>query len=668
MGFPRPISSRSAGAELTTSAPGTGAGQEAVADSPALARPDIGTADRGSVADQEEAADANVAGDARPALAATQPIRPMSSIAEQLAEASAAAPASGSAASASGGRGGNASGVERQRRDGAFGFLQKRGYEYVKKIGEGAYGKALLTKDASGVSLVCKMVDVSKASSKEAQDSLRECHVLAKLKHPHIVQHRTSFQEGGWICLVMEYCDGGDLSGLIRRARQRQKPFSESEVLRLFTQAASALEYLHMNGILHRDLKPHNLFLTKGGHLKLGDFGIAKVLDCTMACAHTQVGTPAYLCPEVIQDRPYGRPADIWALGCILYEMCALERPFDCPSLIQLAQKVLKAKSPALPSAYSDFLRQLCDEMLSKAPEKRPSSAQILEHPQVADTRSAQLEEAGSSATLLPLLRLQPGEDAAASSRRAFTTALTKTIGSALASRTEGNTICASAPMCVEEEESMRRFYLDHVESDPDAIFSELALPLKEALMQTEGGQELLAGPARSVTISAGDAAAVDIDKEMFSVGRKPFCEVRFRQDNTSVSRVHLWIFNFPGGIVVVDGWSCSGAAMTCREREAQELQKSRPGKRRSFIVFHGEAATLDIGREKLAFSPKLCAVCLVRPRAVHLNCGHKVLCKECVGQSQLVECPVCRAPIDRFSARDTHRACVGHTYDPTAN
>jgi len=203
-------------------------------------------------------------------------------------------------------------------------LLLKHGYSGVKKIGEGSFGVAVLVQDTDGSRSVCKSVKVGSASMEDLLTAKKEARLLANLAHPNIVRYRTSFLDLGWFCIVMDFCDGGSLEEKISRAAKGSKPLPEDQIIRWFTQAMLALEYLHVKGILHRDLKPSNLFLTKAGDLVVGDFGLSKVLDCTVACAKTLVGTPYYLSPEVIQDKPYFWPSDIWSMGCILYEMRAV--------------------------------------------------------------------------------------------------------------------------------------------------------------------------------------------------------------------------------------------------------------------------------------------------------------------------------------------------------
>ncbi|CAK0890268.1 unnamed protein product [Prorocentrum cordatum] len=273
-------------------------------------------------------------------------------------------------------------------------ILKKRGYTEVRKIGEGSFGKAILVHAKESMKLVCKVVDVSKASVKETKAAMQEGQVLASLKHPYIVRYRENFTEAGWFCILMDYCEGGDLTRQIEHARKRREGLAEVQILRWFTQAVLALKYIHDKHILHRDLKPSNFFLSKSGSLKMGDFGIAKVLSCTMACAQTQIGTPYYLSPEVCQEKPYAWPADIWSLGCILYEMCALKVPFNASNISGLVQKICRGPTPTVPPKYSDFIRQLCSEMLSRSPSSRPSSDEVLKRSAIQTIVRQMLQEA----------------------------------------------------------------------------------------------------------------------------------------------------------------------------------------------------------------------------------------------------------------------------------
>merc|ERR1719352_740558 len=212
------------------------------------------------------------------------------------------------------------------------------------------------------------MIDISRATKTEREDALKESRVLSQLRHPYIVRYRENFLEDGWLCIVMDYCEGGDLSDRIKRMKSQRKTFPEEQVLRWFTQSILALKYIHDLHILHRDLKSGNFFLSKSGNIKMGDFGIAKVLECTAACAQTQIGTPYYLSPEICHGKSYAWGSDIWSMGCILYEMCALKVPFEAADLKSLITKITRGPTPEIPSQFSDNVRDLCNELLSRDP------------------------------------------------------------------------------------------------------------------------------------------------------------------------------------------------------------------------------------------------------------------------------------------------------------
>ena len=119
--------------------------------------------------------------------------------------------------------------------------------------------------------------------------------------------------------------------------------------------------------------------MTQNDQIKIGDFGIARVLQHTYDCAQTAIGTPYYLSPEICQEKPYNQKSDIWSLGCILYEMVTLRHAFDANSMKGLVLKILRGSYPAIPSTYSQDLKDLVADMLIKDPKQRPSMRKILE-------------------------------------------------------------------------------------------------------------------------------------------------------------------------------------------------------------------------------------------------------------------------------------------------
>ncbi|XP_010833966.1 PREDICTED: serine/threonine-protein kinase Nek5-like isoform X4 [Bison bison bison] len=254
-------------------------------------------------------------------------------------------------------------------------------YDMIKAIGEGAFGKAYLAQRKSDSEhCVIKEINFEKMPIQEKEASKKEVILLAKMKHPNIVTFFNSFQENNRLFIVMEYCDGGDLMKRIRR--QRGVLFSEDQILSWFVQISLGLKHIHDRKVLHRDIKTQNIFLSKNGMVaKLGDFGIARVLNNTMELARTCVGTPYYLSPEICQNKPYNNKTDIWSLGCVLYELCTLRHPFEGNNLQQLVLKICQAHVPPISPRFSRDLQFLLSQLFEVSPRDRPSINSILKRP-----------------------------------------------------------------------------------------------------------------------------------------------------------------------------------------------------------------------------------------------------------------------------------------------
>jgi NIMA (never in mitosis gene a)-related kinase len=141
------------------------------------------------------------------------------------------------------------------------------------------------------------------------------------------------------------------------------------------------MKHIHDRKIIHRDLKGQNVFLTKKGIIQIGDFGIAKVLAATMAKAKTCVGTPYYLSPEIVQSQPYTLSTDVWSMGVMLYELCALRPPFDASSLHLLSMKIVRGVYNPAPIQFSSGMHALIKACLDINPSRRPTVNQILKMP-----------------------------------------------------------------------------------------------------------------------------------------------------------------------------------------------------------------------------------------------------------------------------------------------
>ncbi|NWZ44246.1 NEK5 kinase, partial [Brachypodius atriceps] len=254
-------------------------------------------------------------------------------------------------------------------------------YEIIKQIGEGSFGKIFLAKGKmDNEPCVIKEINLTKMPVKEKEASEKEVVLLAKMKHANIVTFYASLQEKNKLYIVMEYCDGGDLMKRINM--QHGVLFDEDQILSWFVQISLGLKHIHDKKILHRDVKTQNVFLSNNGKVaKLGDFGIARQLNSTTEFAHTCVGTPYYLSPEICENRPYNNKTDIWSLGCVLYELCALKHPFQGNSLHELVLKICRGRFQPVSPNYSYDLRILISQLFKISPRDRPSINSILRKP-----------------------------------------------------------------------------------------------------------------------------------------------------------------------------------------------------------------------------------------------------------------------------------------------
>ncbi|XP_060733208.1 serine/threonine-protein kinase Nek5 [Tachysurus vachellii] len=255
-------------------------------------------------------------------------------------------------------------------------------YMVLGQVGEGAFGKALLVREKTGSGLQCvvKQISLSRMSAHEREAAKKEVTLLSRMKHPNIVAFFRSFHERNTLYIVMEYCDGGDLMKKI--TLQRGQPFREEQIIDWFVQICLGLKHIHERKVLHRDIKAQNIFLTQGGtKVKLGDFGIARMLNNTTELARTCVGTPYYISPEICENRPYNNKTDIWSLGCVLYELCTLRHPFEGSSLRQLIVKICRGHYTPVSQRYSADLRLLLSQLFKVSPRDRPSVNSLLKRP-----------------------------------------------------------------------------------------------------------------------------------------------------------------------------------------------------------------------------------------------------------------------------------------------
>lgn len=226
-----------------------------------------------------------------------------------------------------------------------------------RTVGTGTFGRVRLVKLAKGpnVPLALKTLRKSKIlQMKQLEHVLNEVKILGSIQHPFIVNLMTSFQDSTRLYMLMEFVNGGELFAHLRK----QVRLTTADARFYAAEIVLAFEYLHSLDIVYRDLKPENLLIDVEGHLKLTDFGFAKVVEDR---TWTLCGTPEYLAPEIIQSKGHGKSVDWWALGILIFEMLVGTPPFYDEDPMNIYKKVIEGYV-----AYPDFMDVRAKDLIRK--------------------------------------------------------------------------------------------------------------------------------------------------------------------------------------------------------------------------------------------------------------------------------------------------------------
>ena len=248
-------------------------------------------------------------------------------------------------------------------------------------IGKGSFGSVFLVKRKLDEKLYAlKSVFLDKLNKKEQENSVNEVRLLASVSHPNVISYKESFfdEKNNSLNIIMEYADNGDLQTEINKKKKELDTFEEKIIWLYSIQMIEGLKALHDKKIMHRDLKSANIFLSKNKlQCKLGDMNVSKVIKEKVLT--TQTGTPYYASPEVWRDEPYSYKSDLWSIGCVIYEMCALEPPFNGKDLDELFENVCKGKLKRINIRYSEDLWNMILMLLQNDVEKRVNCDEFLE-------------------------------------------------------------------------------------------------------------------------------------------------------------------------------------------------------------------------------------------------------------------------------------------------
>ena len=260
-------------------------------------------------------------------------------------------------------------------------FKSKPNFIIIKEVGNGGFGSVYKVKDSNDNKFYAikrvKLNDENKDIIKEVEN---EAKILKDIKSDYVVKYIDCFYEGeDSFNIVMEFCEYSDLRSYIKKFKNENKKIAESVIRLIITELSNGLKDIHSNNVIHRDLKPENIFISSDHLIKIGDFGISKILDGT-DYAKTFAGTYSYMAPELINGEKYSKKVDIWSLGCIIYELCTLNRCFDSNNILELVNKINSGIHGKIDlNYYNDYLQDIIDLCLKKNDKERPNIEHINE-------------------------------------------------------------------------------------------------------------------------------------------------------------------------------------------------------------------------------------------------------------------------------------------------
>ncbi|NXO80770.1 STK36 kinase, partial [Sitta europaea] len=252
-------------------------------------------------------------------------------------------------------------------------------YHVLEVIGEGSFGRVYKGRRKHSAQVVAlKFIPKVGRSEKELKNLQREIEIVRDLHHPNIIQMLDSFETAKEVVVVTDYAEG-ELFQIL----EDDGSLHEDQVQTIAAQLVSALYYLHSHRILHRDIKPQNILLGKDGVVKLCDFGFARAMSIHTMVLTSIKGTPLYMSPELVEERPYDHTADLWSVGCILYELFVGTPPFYTNNIFQLVSLIIK-DPVKWPMTMSPVFKSFLQGLLMKDPHQRLSWPELLSHPFIA--------------------------------------------------------------------------------------------------------------------------------------------------------------------------------------------------------------------------------------------------------------------------------------------
>ena len=252
-------------------------------------------------------------------------------------------------------------------------------YKIIKELGHGAFGKVYqVLNEKENKYYALKKIELIEFCEEELELYENEAKLLSSINNAHIVKYYNSSKDNEFFYILMEYCEGSDLKQFIKEYKSKNEKIDEKNVYNMIFDICLGIKEIHQKNLIHRDLKPENIFIDKYKMIKIGDFGISKLLDNNDKYAKTTVGTNNYMAPEVIKGDKYNNKVDIWGLGCIIYELLTLSVCFESKGLYGIIDKIVnKPHGKIDTNKYNHKWQDIIDLLLKKDYKKRPNINEV---------------------------------------------------------------------------------------------------------------------------------------------------------------------------------------------------------------------------------------------------------------------------------------------------
>jgi len=261
-------------------------------------------------------------------------------------------------------------------------------FEILKKLGKEEKSSIFKVKrKKDDLIYILKTVQSQFLDTSKKRSVINEIKTVSSLSHPNIIEFKEAFFDklSKSLNIIFEFPHNGNLSNKINYAIKNRMHLEESIIWDVLVQILNGVNYLHKNGIIHRNLKSKNILLNNQRLVKISDFEASCTFDKNNITITGQAGSPFYTAPEIWQEKPYNYKCDIWSIGCIIYEMASLTLPFKGDTINSLYENIMSKKIKPIPDFYSEDLKKIINYMLIYDPSKRPSTDLLFNNPRIKE-------------------------------------------------------------------------------------------------------------------------------------------------------------------------------------------------------------------------------------------------------------------------------------------